>query len=614
MSQNASAEPKCPSGHRPAGHDRARPPARLLPRGPRRGRGPRRARRQRGPARCATCGTSRGRRSTTTTRATSTSSRSPSRSPAGAVKILVAIADVDASCATGTAIDGHARTNTTSVYTAAEIFPMLPEKLSTDLTSLGEDEDRLAVVVEMMVGADGSVTASDVYRALVRNHAKLAYNAVAAWLDGTGQRRRGRRRRARARRAAAPAGPRRAGAEGAAPPARRPEPRDHRGAGRLRRRRARRPAAGREEPRQGADRGPHDRGERRDRAFLEASGFPSLRRVLRTPERWDRIVELAAGARRAAARGAERRGAPGVPRCAGASRSRALPRPVALRRQAAGLGRIRGRVPGRPARATSASRSGTTRTPPRPTAASPTSSPSACSRPRSPGAPSRTRRRARGARPPLHRAGGQRGQGRAAGAQVRGGAAARLARSASASTRSSPAPRRRGRGCASSIPPSRARWCAAQGLDVGDRVRVELVRHRRRARLHRLRARLTGSARPSARGRRTSRRTRARPAPACARRLRHCAVRFWVEADLCRCFVACFFFSSWSSGCPCAEAGASTGCPAPSVPARRLQQSPMRGGVPAAKASSRSPGKTRRSELRRNGKPKKRTRKRKSTQ
>jgi exoribonuclease-2 len=101
--------------------------------------------------------------------------------------VLVAIADVDAAVKAGDAIDAHARTNTTSVYTAAQIFPMLPERLSTDLTSLGERADRLALVVEMMVEADGSVAQSDVYRALVRNQAKLAYDSVAAWLEGTAQ-------------------------------------------------------------------------------------------------------------------------------------------------------------------------------------------------------------------------------------------------------------------------------------------------------------------------------------------------------------------------------------------------------------------------------------------
>jgi len=106
--------------------------------------------------------------------------------PEGAVKILVAIADVDAIVRQGSAIDGHARQNTTSVYTAAEIFPMLPEKLSTDLTSLGYREDRPAIVVEMVIGEDGALRSSDLYRATVRNRAKLAYNGVAAWLDGKG--------------------------------------------------------------------------------------------------------------------------------------------------------------------------------------------------------------------------------------------------------------------------------------------------------------------------------------------------------------------------------------------------------------------------------------------
>jgi len=103
----------------------------------------------------------------------------------GAVKIFIAIADVNALVKKGSAIDGHARTNTTSVYTAAQIFPMPPEKLSTDLTSLGEEVDRNAIVVEIVVRPDGSIAGSDAYRAAVRNHAKLAYNGVAAWLDGT---------------------------------------------------------------------------------------------------------------------------------------------------------------------------------------------------------------------------------------------------------------------------------------------------------------------------------------------------------------------------------------------------------------------------------------------
>jgi exoribonuclease-2 len=106
--------------------------------------------------------------------------------PGDKIKILVAVADVDSLVIKGSAIDEHARHNTTSVYTAGRIFPMLPEKLSTDLTSLNFDEERLAIVVEMVLGADGSLMGSDIYRARVRNHAKLAYNSVAAWLEGNG--------------------------------------------------------------------------------------------------------------------------------------------------------------------------------------------------------------------------------------------------------------------------------------------------------------------------------------------------------------------------------------------------------------------------------------------
>lgn len=106
--------------------------------------------------------------------------------PADMVKILIAIADVDAVIKNGSAIDHHARQNTTSVYTAAEIFPMLPEKISTDVTSLNFNAERLAIVIEMVVGADGALQDSDIYRAWVRNHAKLAYNSLAAWLVGNG--------------------------------------------------------------------------------------------------------------------------------------------------------------------------------------------------------------------------------------------------------------------------------------------------------------------------------------------------------------------------------------------------------------------------------------------
>jgi VacB/RNase II family 3'-5' exoribonuclease len=104
----------------------------------------------------------------------------------GSVRIMVAVADVDAIVRKGSAIDAHARQNTTSVYTAAETFPMIPEKLSTDLTSLNYQTDRLAVVIEMVIAGDGSLQTSDIYGAIVRNHAKLAYNSVAAWIEGNG--------------------------------------------------------------------------------------------------------------------------------------------------------------------------------------------------------------------------------------------------------------------------------------------------------------------------------------------------------------------------------------------------------------------------------------------
>ena len=107
--------------------------------------------------------------------------------PHGAVKVLVAIADVDTLVKKGTAIDEHARTNTTSVYTAARLFPMLPEQLSTDLTSLNPDQDRLALVTEMIVNADGGLAGSTVYRARVRNKAKLAYDALSDWIEGQAQ-------------------------------------------------------------------------------------------------------------------------------------------------------------------------------------------------------------------------------------------------------------------------------------------------------------------------------------------------------------------------------------------------------------------------------------------
>ncbi len=214
----------------------------------------------------------------------------------GAVKILVAIADVDALVEKDSAIDVHARTNTTSVYTAAEIFPMLPEKLSTDLTSLAEGEERLSVVIEMVVAADGSITGSDIYRAVVLNRAKLAYNSVAAWLEGT-----------------APAPPRLAAVPGLDEQLRVQD----RAAQALRRVRHEHGALRLEtievhavfDGNALADLVPDEKNRAKEliedfmiasngvtARYLDGKGVPSLRRVLRVPKHWDRIVELAAQA------------------------------------------------------------------------------------------------------------------------------------------------------------------------------------------------------------------------------------------------------------------------------------------------------------------------------
>jgi len=101
------------------------------------------------------------------------------------IRVLIAIADVDSDVPIGSPIDKHAAAQTTSVYTGIRTFSMLPEQLSTDLTSLKQDADRLAVVVDMVVAPDGSITSGDIYRAVVRNRAQLTYNGVGPWLEGT---------------------------------------------------------------------------------------------------------------------------------------------------------------------------------------------------------------------------------------------------------------------------------------------------------------------------------------------------------------------------------------------------------------------------------------------
>lgn len=212
----------------------------------------------------------------------------------GGIRVLIAVADVDADVPAGTPIDQHASLETTSVYTGIRTFPMLPDELSTGLTSLNEGEDRLAIVVEVLVAADGSVPSGSVYRALVRNQAQLTYNGVGPWLEGT-----------------APAPP-----KVAANPALESQLKLQDEAARL---------LLEERHRLGAlniDRAEAEvvvsdgkvscvNTRRKNRATelienfmvsangvmartLQASGVSSIRRVVRTPERWPRIVELAA--------------------------------------------------------------------------------------------------------------------------------------------------------------------------------------------------------------------------------------------------------------------------------------------------------------------------------
>jgi exoribonuclease-2 len=218
------------------------------------------------------------------------------RADGAATRVLVAVADVDAGVPKSSALDAHARTNTTSVYTAGAVFPMLPERLSTDLTSLNAGADRLAVVVEFVVGDDCVVSGGEIYRARVRNHAKLAYNATAAWLDGAG-----------------PLPPAAAAVTGLDANLRRQDLvaqrlrtcRHERGALALQTLQARAVFDGDAL----ADLQPDEPNRAKQliedfmiaangvtARFLAGRGQASLRRVLRVPERWDRIVALAAAA------------------------------------------------------------------------------------------------------------------------------------------------------------------------------------------------------------------------------------------------------------------------------------------------------------------------------
>ena len=106
--------------------------------------------------------------------------------PDGRIRVLIGVADVDARVIRGTIIDGHAKSETTSVYTGVKVFPMLPAELSEGITSLNENEDRVALVIEYTVDKAGTAADGKAYRALVHNRAQLAYNSVGAWLEGKG--------------------------------------------------------------------------------------------------------------------------------------------------------------------------------------------------------------------------------------------------------------------------------------------------------------------------------------------------------------------------------------------------------------------------------------------
>jgi exoribonuclease-2 len=106
--------------------------------------------------------------------------------PDGRIRVLIGVADVDARVSLGTVLDSHAKSETTSVYTGVKVFPMLPSELSEGITSLNENEDRVAHVIEFSVDAAGTASDGKIYSALVCNRAQLAYNAVGVWLAGTG--------------------------------------------------------------------------------------------------------------------------------------------------------------------------------------------------------------------------------------------------------------------------------------------------------------------------------------------------------------------------------------------------------------------------------------------
>jgi VacB/RNase II family 3'-5' exoribonuclease len=215
------------------------------------------------------------------------------RQPNGDIKVMIGIADVDAFVPVGSAMDQYAAENATSVYTGIETFPMLPERLSNDITSLLEDADRLAIIIELLVNPDGEARSSNLYRAQIRNYAKLDYKSVGEWLEAKG-----------------PMPSKIASVSGMEDQLRLQDE----AADRLRAMRQRKGALDLESieasPVMENGRIIDLKINQKNRAryiieefmvsansamasFLEAKGAPVIQRVVRTPERWPRIVEIA---------------------------------------------------------------------------------------------------------------------------------------------------------------------------------------------------------------------------------------------------------------------------------------------------------------------------------
>ena len=266
----------------------------------------------------------------------------------GGIRVLVGVADVDSAVAKATPIDSHAARETTTVYAGVHTFPMLPERLSTDLTSLNENQDRAGIVIEMVVAADGSIASNSIYRALLRNRAQLAYSTVGPWLEGT-----------------------------AAPPPKVAASADLQAQLKLQDEAAQALREGRHRlgaltfDRQEAQpvftagvvtditaRG-HNRAAQLIEDFmiganevmartLRGAGVSSIRRVVKAPERWPRIMELAAQYGEKLPADPRSRSAERFPRAAQSGRCRTLPRYFAGGSEIDGPRRVRSDAPRRP--------------------------------------------------------------------------------------------------------------------------------------------------------------------------------------------------------------------------------------------------------------------------